>query len=194
MIIIEGIRRSGKTFTINTIQKHYTDWINYKDKGMRMIKDTEIDVDDYAIGRDMAYAQLFPTIPYIIFNRMLVDRQYWSSYVYGQFYRGKYDKEFWTDHITRVENLLFQENIQDHLHILLIRPEEDDFKRMSEMGRRKDWLEDEDIESYKRQWELYEELLEISAANVRFLKPFQDEEYIMETVKKIKLEEDEWHY
>jgi thymidylate kinase len=193
MIIIEGIRRSGKTYTLETVQRNFKDVIHYKDKGMRMIKDTEIDPDDYAIGRDMAYAQLFPTIPFIIFNRMIVDRQYWSSYVYGQFYRGRYDKEFWMEHIHRVENLLFQEGIDRHIHILLIKPDEDDFKRMAEMGRQKDWLEDDNIESYKQQWRLYEELLEISSANVRFLKPFQDEEYIVKTVHKILQEEDEWH-
>lgn len=194
MIIIEGVRRSGKSFTVEVIQKNYPDWVYYKDYGMRIIKDTEIDPDDYAIGRDMAYAQFFPKIPFIVFDRMFVDRQYWSSYVYGQFYRKRYSKEFWTEHIERVENTMFQEGVWEHIHILLIKPDGDDFKRIAEMGRQKDWLEDENIESYKQQWKLYEELLSFSSANVRFLRPFQDEEYIIDTVKRISMEEDtEWH-
>ena len=142
----------------------------------------------------MAYAQLFPKIPYKIFDRMVIDRQYWSSYVYGQFYRKKYSKEFWIEHITRVENLLLIQDIQrQHLHILLIRPDEDDFKRMADMGREKDCFEDNSIESYKQQWKLYEEILSFSSANVRFLKPFQNKEHILEIVNKISMEEDEWH-
>jgi hypothetical protein len=195
IIIIEGCRRSGKSYTLEAIQEAYPHYIHYKDKGMRHIKDTDIDPDDYAIGRDMAYAQFFPNLPYIVLNKLILDRQYWSSYVYGQFYRKKYSKEFWRQHVIEVESRLFSEDdkVRRHVNILLIKPNENDFERMARMERNKDWLEDSDINSYKKQWKLYEELIDISTAEIMLLKAFQGKEYIVETVREIMKQEDtEW--
>ena len=200
MIIIEGPRRVGKTYTVNTILEAHPDFVYYKDKGMRDIRERvePVDPDDYAIGRDMAYAQFLPHLPYKILDRLVLDRQYWSSYVYGLFYRKKYSKEFWVQHIEEVENKLFgdpveEDNLRKHINIILIHPSEEDFTRMADMGRQKDWLEDDEIDGYKTQWDLYMELVNISAANVIPLRAFQPKEEILEVVNKILREENEWH-
>jgi thymidylate kinase len=185
MIIIEGIRRSGKSFIINALQKHYPDLIYHKDLGIRMIKDTPIDVDDYVIGRDLAFAQFLPKIETSNIDCLILDRQYWSAYVYGQFYRNKYDKAFWRDHIEKVEQTYGINWTRKNLNVVLLSPEPEDYKRLASMGREKDHLEDSDINSYLQQQSLYLEILEFTRAQVHLLKPFQTEEYIIDFMRPL---------
>jgi thymidylate kinase len=185
MYIIEGVRRSGKTHTLEIIDKFFIGYHFYKDLGMRLIKDSPIDTDDFSIGRDYALAQFILKIDSSSFeNLLIIDRQYFSSYVYGQFYRHKYDKQFWKDHILKVEKIYgdFINNIK----VIFIELTEEDFKFMAEMGRQKDWLEDSDINSYKAQYELYLEALEISKARIFKMKAFQGEGYINYFFNKVR--------
>lgn len=62
MIILEGVRRSGKSFTTETITKRIPSVIQYKDLGMRLIDHALVDPDCYSIGRDLAYAQFLPKL------------------------------------------------------------------------------------------------------------------------------------
>ena len=60
------------------------------------------------------------------------------------------------------------------------------FDRLAaEMDRKKDWLEDNTIWSYKKQRDLYEQVASISEAKVVRLKPYQTNEYILETINGI---------
>ena len=62
LVILEGIRRSGKSFTIDVLKKRSPNLVHYKDAGMRIIDHEIVDPDQYAIGRDFAYAQFLPKL------------------------------------------------------------------------------------------------------------------------------------
>jgi thymidylate kinase len=175
MIILEGIRRSGKSFTLEVLEKAYGGVFTFfKDEGMRLIRGSTIDIDDYAIGRDCAYAQLCSKTSF--FERIVFDRQYISSYVYGQFYRNRYDKDFWVDHIKKVENI-YGENKPK---IIFLDLKKEDFERISEMNRSKDDLESSDISGYLKQYELYKDALSISKSSIFVMDSFKSKEYIEE--------------
>lgn len=182
MVVIEGIRRSGKSHTLEVLGANKPDLYYYKDKGVMYAMKKSIDVDDYVIGRDLTYAQLFYNLPVAAFKNLVFDRQYWTSYVYGQFYRDKYNKEFWVDHIHSVENMYGE--LLENICIVLITLSDDDFKRIAEMQRQKDHLESADIDGYKRQYELYQELLDISNAAVVKLPAFQSDDEILKSLEK----------
>lgn len=178
MIILEGIRRSGKSFTTKFIEDYFPFYVVYKDDGVRLIKDSPIDIDDYVIGRDLAYAQFIKTMPEKAINRLFLDRQYLTSYVYGQFYRDKYDKEFWAKHIQKVEAQYGDDFIEKFMSILFIEMNEDDLVKAANLDRDKDDLEDNDIQSYIKQYELYQEVLSITKVPVYRMKAFQDSAYL----------------
>lgn len=186
MLIIEGgCRKAGKSFTISVLRRAYPNFIFYKDNGMKFIADTEVDPDDYVIGRDLAYAQILPIIyDEFLINNLIFDRQYWSSYVYGQAWRSRYSKNFWVSHIRRVEDTYGEDFIKRHLKIIFITLSDADFDRIQKTTRNKDqW---EDISDYKRQYELYQELLSItSIKNIYFLPAFQTEETIVNILRPI---------
>jgi len=146
---------------------------------MRLIADTNVDPDDYAIGRDLAYAQALPTlIDDLLFkNNLAFDRGYWSSYVYGQSWRNKYSKDFWKSHIFRVEEVL-GDSLKD-IHIVFITLTEENFNRIENMGRNKDkW---EITNDFRKQYDLYLEVLDITTLpphNVHLLPAFQSDETI----------------
>lgn len=178
MIILEGIRRSGKTYTTDFVKDNFPFYIVYKDEGMSIIKNTPIDIDDYVIGRDLAYAQFVKTLPEKAINRLFLDRQYFTSYVYGQFYRNKYDKQFWADHIQRVESQYGDDFIKKFMSVLFIEMTEDDLKHAAKTARYKDELESDFIDDYKRQYELYQEVLEITKLPVHRMRAFQNNAYL----------------
>jgi thymidylate kinase len=183
MIIIEGIRRAGKTFTINTIKKYCPGMIFYKDTGLEYAKELELDIDDYVISRDLTYSQLIPSLPKFANSNLVFDRQYYSSYVYGQFYRNKYSKEFWQEHVERVENEY--DEFLDNIIIMFLTLKNEDFRKIAEMDRQKDDLEDKDENSYLKQYELYNEVANISKARIYNLKAFQSEDYIKSEFEKV---------
>jgi len=186
LIVIEGIRRSGKTYLVDTIKNKNNDVIFYKDRGVMYAMKNNIDVDDYVIGRDLTYAQLFSNTKPDIFNNIVFDRQYLSSYVYGQYYRNKYNKVFWRDHIRKVENLYESAGILDQIKILFIELDESDFEKIANMNRNKDHLENNNIVEYKEQYYLYKEALSITKANVSYIKAFQDSEKINKRFNDIR--------
>lgn len=179
MIILEGIRRSGKTYTTEFVSQSFPFYIVYKDEGMRIIRDKPIDIDDYVIGRDLAYAQFAKTLPDKAVDRLFLDRQYFTSYVYGQFYRKKYDKEFWADHIRLVESHYGDYFIENFMSLVFIDMNEDDLKSVAKMSRKKDHLESSAFDDYKRQYELYQEALEITKVPVHRMKAFQSNDYLV---------------
>lgn len=185
MIVIEGIRRSGKTHTVDIIKSNNKNLIFYKDLGVMYAMKNGIDVDDYVIGRDLSYAQLFSNTQPDIFNNIFFDRQYLSSYVYGQYYRDKYDKVFWRDHIRRVEELYAKAGILNKIEILFIQLSDTDIDNIHKIKRNKDHLEDENTDGYKRQYELYQEALSITSAKLNFIKGFKEEEYITKRFTEI---------
>ena len=185
MVTIEGVRRIGKSFAIDVLKKYYPNLIYHKDLGIRMIKGAGVDIDDYVIGRDLTLAQFLPKIETSNLESLIFDRQYWSSYVYGQYYRKKYNKTGWKNHILNVEQVYGIDWIEKNMHIVLLSPEADDYKRLAGMNRKKDDLEDSNIDSYIIQQELYIEILSLSRAQVHLLKPFQNEEYIISFMKRL---------
>lgn len=185
IIIIEGIRRSGKTFTIDVIRKYIPEYTLYKDEGIRIATERKWDIDNYATTRDLTYAIFLSKMPNLINSKLIFDRQYLSSYVYGQFYRSTYDKEYWTNHIKMIEEI-YDEKLQD-ITILFMSLTESDFKHMASLTRNKDHLETSEIDSYKRQYELYLEALEISNAKIVPIKAFQTEEYLVKVLKNIMI-------
>jgi hypothetical protein len=182
MIIIEGPRRCGKSFTKDVLLKKFGNLILFKDLGMRIIKDTPIDPDDFAIGRDLAYAQFVPQFSWApTFDRLVMDRGYWSSYVYGQCWRNRYNKNFWSEHLKRVED--FYGSYLEKVKILVFHLNEDDFKRMESMDREKDvW---EHTNDYRQQYELYSECAEKSQAKIFLIDAFQSEDYIARTFSEM---------
>ena len=149
---------------------------------MYLISDANVDPDDFTIGRNFAYAQMMPELlsEYTL-EHLVLDRQYWSSYVYGQAWRDKYDKQFWTEHIQDIEEQ-WGEYLED-IKFILITPDEEDFKRAEELVRESDnW--DYRVD-YRNQHELYEEVFEISRANKFRMRPFQTKEYIIKVFKDI---------
>jgi hypothetical protein len=181
MIIIEGPRKVGKSFTLETIQKYEPTTRVFKDLGIRILKD-RIDLDDYAISRDTTYAQFLPQFMYL-WDDIVFDRGYWSSYVYGQCWRNKYDKNFWIEHIKRVEDLYG--TFLSKIKVLSFDLTEDDFKRIENTIRNKDgW---ENVSDYRLQYDLYKEVADISQVKKYFIKPFQSEEYIMKEFKILKI-------
>lgn len=182
MVIIEGIRRSGKSHTFEVLEEHKPELYYHKDKGVIHAMKRGISVDDYVIGRDMTYAQLFYKLPTAAFKNIVFDRQYWTSYVYGQFYRDKYNKDFWMDHIHAVENEYAE--MLDNVCVVLITLKDTDFKYIAEMSRQKDHLESTNIDEYKRQYELYQELLDISNVAVVKMPAFQPETEILGLFEK----------
>lgn len=178
MIILEGIRRSGKTYTTIFVRDNFPFYIVYKDEGIRLIKDTPVDIDDYVVGRDLAYAQFVKTLPEKAINRLFLDRQYFTSYVYGQFYRNKYDKQFWANHIRRVEAQYGDEFIEKFMSVVFIEMDEQDLKRAANTARYKDALESNTLDDYKRQYELYQEIFEITKVPIYRMKAFQNAAYL----------------
>ncbi len=179
MIIIEGIRRSGKTHTVNLLKTIFNDVIFFKDASFANLNPS-LDPDSFAIGRDCAYAQFLPTLDKSYTDRLLFDRQYWSSYVYGQIYRDRY-QNFWENHIRNVEGI-YGDNLPKILFITL---ETEDIKRISNMDRTKDGLETTNEAIYLKQYIKYTELFGISNADIYMMKAFQDDEYIIEFFKHI---------
>lgn len=174
MVIIEGIRRSGKTFVSEVIRKNFINVTVHKDEWMKHIY-KNVDIDDFVIGRDITYAQIIPKIKNNIF---VFDRQYISSYVYGQFYRKKYNKSFWKEHINKVEEI-YGDYIRN-ITIVFITLNEEDFKKVSAINRNKDKLETDNINDYIKQYELYFEAINnITKANIINLKYFSDEKTII---------------
>jgi len=187
LIILEGIRRSGKSHTIKILKKSISQLIFYKDLGMRIIVNKAIDSDVYAIGRDLAYAQFLPNLyrhgSYKDFvERLFFDRAYWSSYVYGQAWRNNYSKTFWKNHIKLVEDIYgdFLENIK----IVFITLTKDDFQRIESIDRNKDQWEKTHTD-YKEQYDLYIELFGISKAKIYTLDGFKDDRYITSKIRHI---------
>lgn len=180
MVILEGTRRSGKSYTTKFIEDNFAFYNVYKDQGIRILQDTAslVDVDDYVIGRDLAYAQLMKIMPDKMIKRIFFDRQYLSSYVYGQFYRDKYNKQFWTDHIHRVEEVYGENFLKNSMMIIFIELESWHFEKIAKLNRKKDVFECDNIDSYKRQYELYQEVLDITQAPVFKMKAFQDLAYL----------------
>jgi thymidylate kinase len=189
LIIIEGIRRSGKTHTIETIKESMTDRylppIFYKDKGVPFAMNNGLSVDDYVIGRDLAYAQFLSFVKPAEFQLLVFDRQYLTTYVYGQFYRSNYSKDFYKQHIEHVESFYKEAGLIKKMYTMFIKLKEKDFERIAEMDRKKDVLEDSDIEGYKKQYELYQEAMDITRTNVVELPAFQDENKILEVFSSI---------
>lgn len=185
MLIIEGVRKSGKSYTTNLLSK-FPHFLIYKDLGMRLIPGTKVDPDDYAIGRDFAYAQSLPSIAdeYLFKNNLVFDRGYWSSYVYGQAWRDKYDKDFWKNHIIKIEET-WGETLNE-IQVVLITLTEDDFVRIENMNRSKDvW---DSTSDFRKQYELYQEILNVttlSKNNIHFLPAFQSDEFIKDFFNKI---------
>lgn len=184
MYILESARSGGKSFTADVIRKNFPNVCVYKDVGMRLIGNKNIDPDDYAIGRDLAYAQSLPILMDEHMTETAVfDRQYFSSYVYGRAWRKKYDKEFWADHIRLVEDTYgpFLEKINI---IFLDLPDEATLDRMKKMHRQKDkW--DNKLD-FKRQYNLYLYLINnITKAKVTFLPSFQSEDFIVNFFKSL---------
>jgi len=167
---------------MDVLQKSFANLIFHKDLGMRIIKGTSISPDDYAIGRDLALAQFIPHFYWEdTFNRLVVDRGYWSSYVYGQCWRDRYDKNFWTEHLKKVEGCYGA--FLKQLKIVLFRLTEEDFDRIENMNRQKDdW---EGINDYRKQYDLYKECIERSKARVYSLEAFKSEDYIVQTFSKV---------
>ncbi len=178
MVILEGIRRCGKSYTTSFVETNFPFYVVYKDEGINIIKGSPVDIDDYVVGRDLAYAQLISEMPTKAIKRLFFDRQYLSSYVYGQFYRNKYDKSFWVNHIKQVEEIYGKEFISQYLSIVFIELEDTDFEKIANIQRNKDSLETNDIDAYKRQYELYQEALEITTVPTYRMKAFQDVSYL----------------
>lgn len=185
MIILESCRRAGKTYTCEKVEQYFSHIQIYKDFGIRIIKNinANIDIDDYAIGRDLAYAQFLPSLPNDLVSNLLIDRQYLSTCVYGICYRDKYDKKFWFEHIKRVEELY--KNMGMKISILFIELEQKDFHKIASMGRKKDWLEDDDEQGYHIQYELYEDFLAHTSFPIVRMKAFQDDEYIISKISEV---------
>jgi hypothetical protein len=187
MIIIEGIRRSGKTYAINVLKKNFPHLILYKDLGIRITLNSGVDPDDYAVGRDLAYAQGIPTfVDWDVFPRIVFDRQYWSSYVYGQAWRKKYDKTFWKAHVVTVEDIWGV--VLKNVHVVLLTCDEDALLRIENMDRTKD--EWEITRDFRKQYELYQELpsiTKIPPENIHRLPAFMKDDYIADFFKQILL-------
>jgi len=165
------------------LKRRIPNLIHYKDLGMRIIASTSIDPDYYAIGRDLAYAQFLPKLQWDeeFTKRLLFDRAYWSTYVYGQCWRDNLSKIFFDAHIEIVEETygMFLKNIK----ILFITLTEDDMKRIESMDRNKDqWDTHTD---YRKQYKLYLELFNISNTKIFTLDAFKDEDYIVNTFNKV---------
>jgi thymidylate kinase len=186
MIILEGVRQSGKTYAVNVLDKNFAHMLIYKDIGMRLIANSKVDPDDYAIGRDLAYAQSLPQMAddFLFQNNLIFDRGYWSSYVYGQAWRNKYDKDFWKEHISLVEKVWGDALNKVHIVFITLTPE--DFTRIENMNRDKDvWDATKD---FRNQYALYGEILnmtKVSKANIHLLPAFQKDEFIIDFFKQI---------
>lgn len=189
MIVIEGIRRSGKTHTIETVKENmanrYLSPIFYKDIGVPFAMNNGLSVDDYVIGRDLAYAQFLSLVKPAEFQLLVFDRQYLTTYVYGQFYRSNYSKEFYRQHIEHVESFYKEAGLINKMYTIFIELKEKDFERIAEMDRKKDILEDSDIEGYKKQYELYQEAIDLTGTNVVRLPAFQNKNRILEIFSSI---------
>lgn len=184
MIILEGIRRSGKSFTTDLLKNKIPNLVHYKDIGMRLINHNVVDSDYYAIGRDFAYAQFLPKLRWDTYftKRLLFDRAYWSTYVYGQCWRDNLSKTFLKDHIHKVEEVYG--DFLEQIKILFITLSEDDLKRIESMGRGKDqW--DKTRDDYRQQYDLYMELFDISKVRTFTLDAFQDEKHILDVFNKV---------
>jgi hypothetical protein len=178
MLILEGIRRSGKSFTLDVFEKYFSQPRCFKDFGIRAIKDLNICTDAYAIGRDLAYAQFLPTLPSSVVDNIIFDRQYISSCVYGLYYRNKYNKDFWIEHMKRIENLYSSAGL--NITTVFLKLKDSDFHKIASMNRKKDDLEDDNELSYREQYDLYEELLNFSSFPVFELEAFLSEENLID--------------
>lgn len=187
MLIIEGVRRCGKSHTIKVLKKSISQLIFYKDLGMRMITNKAIDPDIYAIGRDLAYAQFLPNLCrygwYENFvERLFFDRAYWSSYVYGQAWRNNYSKTFWKTHIKLIEDTYG--DFLKKIKIIFITLTKDDFQRIEDMDRNEDQWEKTHTD-YRKQYDLYMELFNISKIKTHTLDGFKDDSYISSKIRSI---------
>ena len=179
MIVLEGIRSSGKSFTLDVLKKNLPQLIFYKDLGMRIFP-KEVDPDDYAIALDYTYAQCLPKLvaPH---EHIIIDRLYFSSYVYGQAWRKTYDKKFWTNHIKTVEQMYG--NFLKEITFVYLSVSYDDLDRIKKMNRKKDqWDSKHD---FIRQDQLYTQLFNrgITKAKVLLLPAFQSEDFITQFFK-----------
>ena len=183
MIILEGIRRSGKSYTIEVLKRHFLNLIYYKDLGMRLISGV-VDPDSYAIGRDLAYAQFLPNLQWNedFIKRLLFDRSYWSTYVYGLSWRDNFSRTFFKEHIKRVEKI-YGDFLKD-IKILFITLTEDDMKKIELMDRKKDRWENTHSD-YRIQYKLYNKLFDISNAKIFTLDAFKNEDYIVKTFNNV---------
>ena len=183
MFVIEGVRCSGKTFTVDVIKKNFPNVCVYKDAGLRVASDLQLDLDDYAIGRDLTYAQALPVLmDDHLADTAVFDRMYFSSYVYGIAWR-KGDKQFWKEHIQRIENL-YGDFLKKIHFILLDLPTDAELDRIKKMRRQKDkW--DKTLD-FKRQYRLYLEIVnKITKAKVTLLPSFQSEDFIVKFFKEV---------
>src|SRR5208337_145377 len=183
MWVIEGVRCSGKTFTADVIKRNFPNVCVYKDIGMRLAAERQLDLDDYAIGRDLTYAQSLPILmDDHLADTAVFDRMYFSSYVYGIAWR-KGNKEFWKEHIQTVENIYGDFLKKIHV-IFLDLPNDATLDKMKKMHRQKDkW--DKTLD-FKRQYRLYLNLINnITKAKVTFLPSFQSEDYIVKFFKEV---------
>jgi hypothetical protein len=186
VVILESVRQGGKTYTANVLDKNFPHMLIYKDIGMRLIVNSKVDPDDYAIGRDLAYAQALPQMAdeFLLESNLVFDRGYWSSYVYGQAWRNKYDKEFWRSHIALVEKIWGE--ALNKVHIVFLTLTQEDFGRIENMDRKKDaW---DSTQDFRKQYSLYGEILNttiIKKQNIHFLPAFKNDEYIIDFFKKI---------
>lgn len=176
-MIIEGTRSCGKSFTCDIIKENFP-IVLYKDLGIRYLNETKskVNVDDYSIGRDFAYAQVMSYVENK--DKIVIDRQYLSTCVYGIHYRNKYDREFWLSHIKSIEDLYKSKKV--NVKFLFINLMEEDFDRIVSINRKKDWLDTNDIEDYKSQYFLYKDFLKYVTFPIIEMKAFQNKEYIKE--------------
>jgi thymidylate kinase len=151
---------------------------------MRFIAQGPIDPDCYAIGRDLAYAQFLPKLYWDtdFINRLLFDRAYWSTYVYGLCWRNNYGRTFLKSHVEKVEETygMFLKEIK----IVFITLTENDFNRIKGMDREKDIWESTRVD-YHKQYETYQELFKISKAKIFELEAFNSDDYIIKTFNKV---------
>lgn len=150
---------------------------------MKIVSDyaEEVNIDDIAIGRDLALAQFIAKLPSYVTDRYIFDRQYWSSYVYGQAWRDKYSKAFWEKHIQVVESYLLYTNSK--IKIVFLQLTENDFKRVESNNRKKDkWDLTTD---FRYQYDLYQEVIRLSKMEIHMMKAFQDDKYIIDFIRNV---------
>ncbi len=182
IIILEGIRRSGKSYTIEILKRNFKNLTYYKDSSMGFVDHNKVCPDSIAIGRDLAYAQFLKVINKSESDYLLFDRGYWSTYVYGQCWRNKFTKVDMEKHVKKVEEIYgdFLNNIK----VVFLEVDAVDIELIESMNREKDqW--DKSHNDYREQYSLYSELPLISKVKVFEMKAFQSSSYIVNKFKDI---------